>query len=318
VIGAGNFASRVLIPALVKTSAELKTVASSGGVSAALAARRFGFQQATSDYDTVLSDPEINTVFVATRHNSHARLVVESLRAGKHVFVEKPLALTRHELSEIRNALDQASGYQLMVGFNRRFSPLAVKMKALLSQRTQPLSVIYTVNAGAIPAEHWTQDPQVGGGRIIGEGCHFVDCICYLVGQSIIGVEARMMGESPGVQVRHDKMTILLEFADGSSGVVHYLANGSKQFSKERVEVFSEGRTLVLDNFKSLRGYGWPGFKKTRLARQDKGHMAEIASFVEKVNSGGEWLIPWNVLEQVTLATFVAVDHAMEPPKGLQ
>jgi predicted dehydrogenase len=179
--------------------------------------------------------------------------------------------------------------------------------------------VVYTVNAGHIPADHWTQDPKVGGGRIIGEGCHFVDLVRHLVGEPIVGVEARMMGQARGVVVRQDKMTILLEFADGSTGALHYLANGSRRFPKERVEVFSEGRVLVLDNFKRLRGYGWRRFGHKRLWwRQDKGHDAEVLAFIERVREGGDPLIPWCELEEVTLATFVAVERAKEPARALE
>jgi predicted dehydrogenase/threonine dehydrogenase-like Zn-dependent dehydrogenase len=331
-IGAGNFASMVLLPALSKTPAVLKTIASAGGTSAALAARKFGFQQATTDYQTILDDPEINTVFIATRHNLHARIVCEALRAGKHVFVEKPLALNRPQLQEVKKAYQEAqhspaksnsdgatgnlqlstSNFQpmLMIGFNRRFSPLSVKMHDLLQQRTQPITMIYTVNAGAIPADHWTQDPKVGGGRIIGEGCHFIDLLRYLVGVPIVDVQARMMGRAPGVQIRQDKMSIPLVFEDGSLGIVHYFANGTKRFPKERVEVFSEGRILTLDNFKVLKGYDWPGFRRKRLWRQDKGHEAEVAAFAEHITEGGEALIPWHELEEVTLATFAAVEKS--------
>jgi len=317
VIGAGNFASMVLIPALKKTPAALKTIASGNDTTAAVAARRFGFQQATSDYHTILADAEINTVFIATRHNLHARLVVEALQAGKHVFVEKPLAMNRDELKSIETAWQQAQGQQLMVGFNRRYSPLTVRMQQLLAERSQPLSAVYTVNAGAIPPEHWTQDLRIGGGRIIGEGCHFIDLLRYLVGQPITGLEARMMGVAEGVAIRQDKMTILLEFADSSTGAVHYLANGSKNFPKERVEVFSEGRVLVNDNFKSLRGYGWKGFTRMGLTRQDKGHNAEIAAYIARVAAGGEALIPIPELLEATLASFTAVERAGQPPRPL-
>lgn len=323
VIGAGNFASLVLLPALAKMPVRLKTIASSGGPGAALAARKFGFEQATSHYRTLIEDPEVNVVFIATRHNTHGPMVVEALRAGKHVFVEKPLCLNRQELAEITEVYSTlqssiSGSRHLMVGFNRRFSPLAVKMRNLLAARSQPITAIYTVNAGAIPANHWTQDPQVGGGRIIGEGCHFIDLLRYLVGAPIVGVEARMMGAAPGVTVRQDKMTIVLEFADGSLGAVHYFANGSKRFPKERVEVFSEGRVLVLDNFQALSGYGWQGLGRTRLWRQDKGHAAEIAAFVERVANGGEPLIPFAELEEVTLATFAAVERASQPVRPME
>jgi len=315
VIGAGNFASLVLLPALSKTPARLKTVASANDTSGAIAARKFGFQQATTDYHTILTDPEISAVFIATRHDTHTRMVVEALQAGKHVFVEKPLALTRAELAEVRAAHQESADLHLMVGFNRRFSPLAVKMRALLAGRSQPLGLTYTVNAGAIPANHWVQDAKVGGGRIIGEGCHFIDFLRFLVGHPLTGVEAQMVGVAPGVEVREDKMTIILKFVDGSLGTVHYFANGSKQFPKERVEVFSQGRVLVLDNFKLLHGYDWSGFHKMKRWRQDKGHAAEIAAFVERITSGGEPLIPWSELEEATLATFVAVERAQVPAR---
>jgi len=312
VIGAGNFASLVLLPALAKTGAKLHTVSTGSGSSAAIAARKFGFAQAASDHRAILDDPEINTVFIATRHNSHARLVIESLQAGKHVFVEKPLALNREELTAINAAYHAASNLQLLVGFNRRFAPLSVRMRNLLTARTQPLTLIYTVNAGAIPPNHWTQDPDIGGGRIIGEGCHFVDLLRYLVGSPIVDVTARSMGAAPGLMVREDKMTLTLTFADGSVGTVHYFANGSKRFPKERVEGFSEGRILVLDNFQSLKGYGWTGFNRSRPWRQDKGHRAEVAAFIDHLENSDESPIPFTELEEVTLATFAARERQQE------
>jgi predicted dehydrogenase/threonine dehydrogenase-like Zn-dependent dehydrogenase len=318
VVGAGNFASHALIPMLAKTPARMKAIVSATGVSASHMARKFGFKEAMSDYRMMLDDPEINTVLIATPHNLHARIVTEALAAGKHVFVEKPLALNRGELVEVKKALEQADGCRLMVGFNRRFSPLTVKMKSLLEKRAKPLSIVYTVNAGALPIDHWAQDPEIGGGRIIGEGCHFIDLIRCLVGEPIIGVEARMMGSAPGVVVRQDKMTILLEFADGSTGAVHYLANGTKRFPKERIEIFSEGRVLVLGNWKSLRGFGWKGFRRKRLWRQNKGHRVEIAAFIDRVMKGGEALIPWEELQEVTLATFAAMERAKESSRSIE
>ena len=316
-IGAGNFAISTLLPALKKSNALFHTIASAGGTSAAIAGRKYGFQQATSDYQTILNDPAINTVFITTRHNSHAHMVMEALAAGKHVFVEKPLALNRDELSQIQQALTKAPDQQLLVGFNRRFAPLAVEMKRLVQARSEPLSMIYTINAGAVPANHWVHDPASGGGRIIGEGCHFIDFLLFLAGSPIVGVEARMMGRSAGLSVQQDKMTILLDFADGSTGVVHYLANGSKRFPKERIEVFSQGRILVLDNFRRLQGYGWPKFRNQWLWRQDKGHAAELQAFLARIQTGGSWLIPWSELEQVALATFAAVERAQEAPRGI-
>lgn len=319
-IGAGNFARLVLLPALAKTPARLKTVASRGDPSSALAARKFGFAQATSDYHAILHDPEINVVFIATRHDSHANLAIEALRAGKHVFVEKPLALSRDELAAIEEAWRAAPDRLLMVGFNRRFAPLAVQAQRLLAGRSQPLSLVYTVNAGAIPSDHWTQNLRVGGGRIVGEACHFIDLLRFLANQPITGVTARALGGTSAVAGQgettwscSDSMVITLEFADGSVGAVNYLANGSKRFPKERVEIWSDGRILALDNFQRLTGYGWNGFSKKRLLRQDKGHQAEIAAFVDRITAGGSALIPWSEMQEVTLATFAAVEAAAQP-----
>lgn len=264
----------------------------------------------TTDYQTILDNPEINTVFVTTRHNLHADLVVQSLQSGKNVFVEKPLALNRDQLLRVKKARRENPDRQLMVGFNRRFSPLADKMGVLLSKRTQPVTMIYTVNAGSLPPDHWTQDPEQGGGRIIGEACHMIDFLRYLVGERIVKVDAQMVGDGPGIQTREDKMTLTLKFEDGSLGTIHYFANGPNIFPKERVEVFSEGRILSLDNFRGLRGYQWPGFKSKRLSRQDKGHQDEIKAFVDRITGGGEALIPWETLEEVTLASFLAVEHS--------
>ena len=309
-IGAGNFSSRILVPALKPLNVDLHSISSAGGTSAAITGRKFGFSQVTTDYQTILKDPKINTVMIATRHNLHADLVVESLTAGKHVFVEKPLALDRDQLLRVKEAVKAHPEQQLMVGFNRRFSPLAIRMKQLLDNRTQPLTMIYTVNAGSLPEEHWAHDPEVGGGRIIGEACHFIDYLRFLVGRPIVGVEARMVGGGTGLLIKEDKMTITLLFEDGSLGTVHYFANGSARFPKERVEVFSEGRTLSLDNFRLLKGYQWPGFSRSRLSRQDKGHKGELKAFAHQISSGGEALIPWDELEEATLASFIAVEKS--------
>jgi predicted dehydrogenase/threonine dehydrogenase-like Zn-dependent dehydrogenase len=316
VLGAGNFANRTILPALTKTNARLHTIVSGSGTTAAVAARKFKFTQAASDSDTILQDEAINTVFILTRHNSHAQLTAAALQTGKHVFVEKPLALNREQLAQVEEAVTSHPDRQLLVGFNRRFAPLVRQMKALLRDRAEPISIVYTVNAGQIPPDHWTQDPAVGGGRIIGEACHFIDLLRYLVGQPITGAQARMMGGNG--PVREDKMSILLDFADGSIGTVHYWANGSKQFPKERVELFSQGRILTMDNFRSLKGYDWPGFKQKKLWRQDKGHQAEIEAFIERVTQGGDWLIPWPELKEVTLATLVALEQAQKPPQPLE
>ncbi len=246
---------------------------------------------------------------VTTRHNNHAQFVCDSLKAGKHVFVEKPLTLKREELNKIIAAYGAASeqeGPLVMVGFNRRFSPHVQKIKQLLQSVSEPQSFIMTVNAGAIPADHWTQDKDIGGGRIIGEGCHFIDLLRYLADSKIVSVQALMIGE--GVGIRDDKVTITLGFANGCFGTVHYLANGNKSFPKERLEIFCADRVLQLDNFRKLMGYGWPGFDKMKLMKQDKGQKACAAAFVSAIDNGAESPIPFSELIEVANATFDIVD----------
>ncbi|MCP9448394.1 MAG: bi-domain-containing oxidoreductase, partial [Nitrospira sp.] len=312
VIGAGNYASQILIPAFRQTPAILKTVISAKGVSGVHAGKKHGFEETGTETHSVFADPAINTVVVATRHDSHARFVCEALRAGKHVFVEKPLAVTREELADIENTYREvnagAEGARLlMVGFNRRFAPQIQKMKALLSAVREPKSFVMTVNAGAIPSDHWTQDPDVGGGRIIGEACHFVDLERFLAGAPIESLQVQAQGRR-GQGPAADQVTMTLRFADGSMGTIHYLSNGHKSFPKERLEVFCAGRILQLDNYRTLRGYGWPGFTRMGLWRQDKGQAACAAVFIEAVRSGTPSPIPFEELIEVTRTTFDIVD----------
>lgn len=302
-IGAGNFASAVLAPALSEAGAGLHTVASSGGVSGAHVGRKFGFAQTTTDTDSIFGDASVDTVVISTRHNSHARLAEQGIQAGKAVFVEKPLALTHDELAGVEEALSEASAPLLMVGFNRRFAPQVQKIASLLEPVSGPKCFIMTVNAGAIPEDSWVHDPAVGGGRILGEGCHFIDLLRFLAGSEIVSWQAECIGEAPGVAVREDKATISLRFADGSIGTVHYLACGHKSFPKERLTVMAGGRVLELDNFVDLRGWGWPGFKRMKLRKQDKGHKAEIQAFMAAVRSGGPAPIPHEELLEVSRVT---------------
>lgn len=285
-VGAGNYASRMLIPAFKAAGASLHSISSAGGTNAVIHGRRMGFAQATSDTDTMIADPSVNAIAIATRHNSHARFTAQALRAGKHVFVEKPLALTFAELEDVQAAYNE-SGRHLMVGFNRRFAPQIQTMKRLLGVIKAPKSFVMVMNAGAIPADHWTQDLKTGGGRIIGEACHYIDLMRFLAGAPIVSVQARRMGETDGVTITEDKASITLGFEDGSFGTIHYFANGGASFAKERVEVFAAGRTLQLDNFLKLKGYNWPGFKKQNLWRQDKGQTNCAAAFVRAVEEGG-------------------------------
>jgi len=282
----------VLIPAFKAAGAQLHTVASSGGVSGVHFGKKYGFAQTTTDTRATIADPAVDTVVIATRHNSHAGLVIKALQAGKHVFVEKPLCLTLNELKEIEGIYSSlltlnSSPPLLMLGFNRRFAPQIQKIKALLSEVSGPKSFIMTVNAGAIPADHWTQDLEVGGGRIVGEACHFIDLLRFLAGAPIAQWH-RMDMDSP----THDTVSLQFAFADGSLGTIHYFANGSKSFPKERLEVFAAGRVLQLDNFRRLTAYGWPGFKKLNLWRQSKGQQACAAAFVKAIRDGGPAPIP--------------------------
>ena len=285
-IGAGNYAGQVLIPAFKAAGAVLKTVASSGGVSGMHFGKKHGFRQTTTDAATVFSDAELNTVVVATRHNSHARFVLDALGAGKHVFVEKPLCLTMEELEDISSSYQTVSqggnAPLIMVGFNRRFAPQVQKIKSLLAGVSGPKAFVMTVNAGVIPSDHWTQDLEVGGGRIIGEACHFIDLLRYLAGSPIVSYSRLAMDSANG-----DTVSLQLGFADGSIGTVHYFANGCKAFPKERLEVFAAGKVLQLDNFRKLTGYAWPRFKRMNLLRQDKGQKACAAAFIDAIRKGG-------------------------------
>lgn len=290
-IGAGNYASRMLIPAFKAAGAQLHTIVTAGGVNGVIHGEKAGFAEASTDLDAMLANPAINTVAIVTRHNTHACFVVQALKAGKHVFVEKPLCLSFEELNQIEQTYSALSTQHsafpiLMVGFNRRFAPQVQKMKELLQSVKEPKSFIMTMNAGAIPANHWTQDNAVGGGRIVGEACHFIDLMRFLAGSPIVSVQARRMGDSSGVAVTEDKASITLGFEDGSFGTIMYLANGAASFPKERIEVFAAGRVLQLDNFRSMKGYGWPGFKKMNLWKQDKGQSGCAAAFLRSIELG--------------------------------
>ncbi len=305
-IGAGNYASSVLIPAFAKTSAQLLSVASASGVSSVHVAKKFAIREASTDTQSLLANPTINAVVITTRHDSHAYWIAQALAANKHVFVEKPLALNRTQLSEIEVARAAHPQQILMVGFNRRYAPHVVTIKRALAAKQGPKSFIMTVNAGAIPANHWTQDPAIGGGRIIGEACHFIDLLRHLAGSAISSVHAVGMGAT-GIR---DTVVITLSFADGSIGTINYFANGSKAFPKERLEVFAGGSILQLDNFRALHSFNWPGVSKQRLWRQDKGQQQCAQVFVDAINNGdASLLIPFVELKEVMQACFDVVEQ---------
>ncbi|MBU2604947.1 MAG: bi-domain-containing oxidoreductase [Alphaproteobacteria bacterium] len=310
-IGAGNYAGRVLIPAFKAAGARFGTIISSGGRTSAHFGRKYDFARAATQPADAL-DAQTDAVVVATRHDSHSGLVVDALSAGKHVFVEKPLALTKAELSEIETAHAAAAARGerpiLAVGFNRRFSPLTEKMRSLLATHKGPKALVATMNAGQIPASHWTQSMETGGGRIIGEACHFVDLLRSLVGCPIVGVSVNAIPRTDDVPP--DTVSFTLRFEDGSIGTIHYFANGHNAFAKERIEAFAGGRILVLDNFRKLTGYGWKGFSTMRLWRQDKGQTATAKAFLESIRTG-QPAVPFAELMEISRVTIEVAEAAL-------
>ena len=304
IIGAGNFASATIIPALKKVNAPIKNIASAQGLTAKVLAKKAQAENATSDYRVMLDDPEINMVIITTRHNLHASMVMEALEAGKSVFVEKPLCLNEEELQNIENAYMKVSDkITLTVGFNRRFSPFAVKMKALVGGG--PKNIVATMNAGYIPPEAWVQDMEVGGGRVIGEACHFIDLCSFLADSKVVAVCMNALGENP--QENTDNVSILLKYENGTNAVINYFANGSKSYVKERVEVFSQEKVLVLDNWRKLEGFGVKGFSKMT-GTMDKGHKRQFALLNERLQKGGEALIPFESIVNTTRASFACIE----------
>jgi len=310
VLGAGLYANATLLP-IIKNNKDfdLVGIASSGGLHAQHSGKKFGFQYATSSEDEIINDPKVNTVAILTRHDSHADLVIKALKAGKHVFVEKPLAINSAQLLAISKQLKANSQSLLTVGFNRRFSPLAQQLKSLIVNRNEPIHAHYRINAGYIPLNHWIQDEALGGGRIIGEACHFIDLITFLVGASPISVTAHALPD--GGKYREDNVSMTFTFPDGSLGVVDYLANGDKSFPKERLDVFCEGMIAVLDDYVSLTMVK-DGKKKVESMAQDKGWKAEMTAFAAAIKNGGEPPIPYEHLIGVTKSTFAAVESIRE------
>jgi len=303
IIGAGNFTTSTILPTLKKANAAVKYIASAQGLSAKIAAKKANAEYAVSDYKEILNDAEVNTVLITTRHNAHAKMVLDCLNADKNVFVEKPLCLNETQLNEIIEVYKQKKNLTLTVGFNRRFSPFAVKMKQLLGN--SPINIVATMNAGFIPADVWIHDLQVGGGRIIGEACHFIDLCSYLAGSNVVSVCMNSLGTNPAENT--DNVSILLKYENGTNAVINYFANGSKAYSKERIEVYSQERTLILDNWIKLKGYGFKGFKKMS-SRQDKGHKTQFALLNERAKNGGDALIAFDSIVNTTKATFACIE----------
>lgn len=309
IIGAGNYTGATVIPNLKKCNAHVKYVAArTNGLEAKTMAKKIDAEFATTNYMDILNDPEVDMVICTTRHDSHARMILDSLKAGKSIFVEKPLCLNQEELETIIEAYQNApKGVTINAGFNRRFSPFAVKMKQLLGDG--PKNIVATMNAGFIPKDVWVHDMLIGGGRIIGEGCHFIDLCSFLAGGKVTSVCVNALGENP--EENSDNMSILLRYDNGSNAVVNYFGNGSKAYPKERVEVFYQEKVLVLDNWRKLMGFGFKGFSKMS-DKMDKGHAAEFALLNERTKNGGEPLIPFEELVNATKASFACITSLKE------
>jgi predicted dehydrogenase len=314
-LGAGNFARLVLLPAIRRVAAfHPHTLCSAGGLNAAHTGTKLGFDTATTDEDQVFNDPHIDAVFVVTRHDQHAKQVLKAIKAGKHVFVEKPLALTIDEIEEIAATLASCSEQRplLMVGFNRRFSPAAAKVRTFFSNVTAPITVSVRFNSGAIPPEHWTQEEMVGGGRIVGEACHGIDLATFLTNSPPVRVFAESIGGPNAPGITDDQCFITLRHANGSISHIAYLAGGDKAFSKERVEVLGGGRVAIIDDFRDVTLCSNGKLKRHKSRSQDKGHAAEIERFALSLTKGEPAPITWNELRSVSIAAILAVRSIRE------
>jgi predicted dehydrogenase/threonine dehydrogenase-like Zn-dependent dehydrogenase len=305
-LGAGSFATSTLLPAIKRVGGvEMVATSTANGSHARHAAQKFGFRSCATDEQEILNNPAVNTVVITTRHHLHASQVIAALNSGKHVFCEKPLCLNEEDLRSIAEVHDEVGSARrlLMVGFNRRFAPLAIQLKSFLQEVHEPLALHYRVNAGFLPADHWLNDPQQGGGRILGEVCHFVDLLCFLTDSSPVEVETRSL-PNPG-QYSNDNVVCSLRFANGSQGTISYLANGDKSYSKERIEVFGGGSVAMLEDFRRLELVR-RGKKRVfrSLLRQDKGHRGEWQAFIAAIQSGAESPIPFREIVSTMRATF--------------
>lgn len=304
IVGAGNFTKAMIVPMLSKLNANIKYIASSRGLSSTTTAKKYGIAQSTTNYKDILADDDVDAVLITTQHNAHASQVIECLKAGKHVFVEKPLALTNDEIDEIVEVYEKGNA-SISVGFNRRFSPFIQDMKKQLGDTSDaPIHVIATMNAGFISADHWVQDMEVGGGRIIGEACHLIDLITYLSDSTVESVVMNAMGTDP--DAGSDNASILLKYKNGTNGVINYFANGHKSYSKERVEVYSQGRTMIMDNFRKSMYYG---FKSSGMSKsQDKGHYNQFKLLIDNLKKDGSPTIPFEQVINTSRAAIAAVE----------
>lgn len=303
IVGSGNFTKMTLLPVLKKLNAPIHSIVSLNGLNGSLMAKKYGIPVSSTNFEEALNDADVDTVLITTRHNLHASMVQKALASGKNVFVEKPLALNNPDLEAIIHAYQKA-GKALHVGFNRRFSPHSQKIKSLLPTG-QAINIIATMNAGFIPANSWVHDMQVGGGRIIGEACHFIDLATYFTGSKVKAVMMNALGTHPNENT--DNASILLQYENGSNVVINYFANGSKQYSKERLELYFQEKTIVMDNFRMTEGFGTKGFSKLK-TKQDKGHAKQFEQLTSLIKQGGEALIPFDEIINTSRASIAAIE----------
>jgi len=307
-IGAGEFAKATILPALKKLNdINLKAIATASGTSARGVGDKFGFEYCTTDYLKILEDLDVDCVLIATRHNLHAKFVIEALKHGKDVFVEKPLALSLPELQQIVEVWNE-SRRRLMVGFNRRFSPFSIKVKQLLSQSNEPMVINCRVNAGFVPKDSWIQDPDEGGGRIIGEVCHFIDLIQYFTDSIPARVYAEAISKHSDAYMSEDNVIITIKLENGSTASIAYIANGDKAFPRERVEIFRDQSVCLIDNFKSMSFTRRGKQKKMRKLNVDRGHQNEFSAFISCVKNGDPIPVDFKEYVYTTLATFKIIE----------
>ena len=298
-LGAGLFASGVLLPALRSSGAAFQVVATAAGATADATARTFGFARVAATPDAIIAADDVDAIVIATRHDSHSALVAASVRAGKACFVEKPLALTTEELDDVLAAMKERPG-MVCVGFNRRFAPGVIALRDRLTSRTSGFHARYRINAGRMPEGHWTLDPEVGGGRVLGEVCHFVDLLSFLAGAAVTRVQCERVGD--------DGICATLRFGDGSSATLDYISNGAPSVPKEMIDLHWEGISFVLDDFRDVTEHAGGKPKKLWRGAQDKGHGAEIAAWVSAVRAGGESPVPFDEAVGATRTTFAMLE----------
>ena len=305
--GAGEFIKGMHIPNLQALSRhyQIHAIASRTGSNASNTAKQVGAQYCTTDYQEILNDPKVDAILIGTRHNQHASMVIEALQAGKHVLVEKPLALTRNELETIRNFYEtHQQAPVLLTGFNRRFSPFAQRAKELIENRTNPMIINYRMNAGYIPLGHWVHTEE-GGGRNLGEACHIYDLFTFFTNSKVVSVQCRSLSPKTDHYSSRDNFAATLGFEDGSVATLTYTALGSNEFPKEQMEIFSDGKVLMLDDYKQIRIHG-SNAKGVTSKLTDKGHKRELEAFAETLEKGGEWPIPlWQQLQATEIALHI-------------